>query len=71
MYEIKILLNLKKIQNSKQISIAGNDNEVKNKVDTYFNNQIEINKKDFEKIRQFIQDLTVRESVKNGTKIDV
>ena len=62
----KDITELRKYLKSKQISSAGNYNEMKNKVKIYFNNQIEINEKDVDQNRQFIQDVTGRESVKKG-----
>ena len=44
---------------------------MKNKVKCYFNDQIEINKKDVDQNRQFIQDITGRESVKKERNIDI
>ena len=60
----KDIIELKKFLKSKQITTAGNYNEVKNKVKNYFNKQVEINKKVKDETQKLIRDLSCRNRVK-------
>ena len=60
----KDIIELKKFLKSKQITTAGNYNEVKNKVKIYFNKQVEINKKVNDETQKLIRDLSGRNRVK-------
>ena len=67
----KDIIELKKFLKSKQISTAGNYNEVKNKVKNYFNKQVEINKKVNDETQKLIRDLSGRNRVKKDRNIDI
>ena len=67
----KDIIELKKFLKSKQITTAGNYNEVKNKVKNYFNKQVEINQKVNDETQKLIRDLSGRNRVKKDRNIDI